>query len=39
MSVEQKLRELGITLPPLGAPLGTYVHAKATATPATSVWS
>ena len=28
MSVEQRLKELGITLPPLGGPLGNYVHAK-----------
>lgn len=28
MSVEQKLKELGITLPALGPPLGNYVHAK-----------
>jgi enamine deaminase RidA (YjgF/YER057c/UK114 family) len=28
MSVDQKLAELGITLPTLGPPLGNYVHAK-----------
>ena len=28
MSVEQKLKDLGITLPALGPPLGNYVHAK-----------
>lgn len=28
MSVEQRLKELGITLPPVGGPLGNYVHAK-----------
>jgi enamine deaminase RidA (YjgF/YER057c/UK114 family) len=28
MSFEQRLRELGITLPAIGAPLGNYVHAK-----------
>jgi enamine deaminase RidA (YjgF/YER057c/UK114 family) len=28
MSVEQRLKELGITLPQLGAPIGNYVHAK-----------
>jgi enamine deaminase RidA (YjgF/YER057c/UK114 family) len=28
MSVEQKLKELGITLPAVGAPWGNYVHAK-----------
>jgi enamine deaminase RidA (YjgF/YER057c/UK114 family) len=28
MSVEQRLKESGITLPPLGGPLGNYVHAK-----------
>jgi enamine deaminase RidA (YjgF/YER057c/UK114 family) len=28
MSVEQKLQDLGITLPALGPPLGNYVHAK-----------
>jgi enamine deaminase RidA (YjgF/YER057c/UK114 family) len=28
MSVEQRLRELGITLPPVGGALGNYVHAK-----------
>jgi enamine deaminase RidA (YjgF/YER057c/UK114 family) len=28
MSVEQKLKHLGITLPALGPPLGNYVHAK-----------
>ena len=28
MSVEQRLKELGITLPAVGGPLGNYVHAK-----------
>ena len=28
MSVEQRLKELGITLPAVGAPWGSYVHAK-----------
>jgi enamine deaminase RidA (YjgF/YER057c/UK114 family) len=28
MSVEQRLKELGITLPQVGSPLGNYVHAK-----------
>ena len=28
MSVEQKLKDLGITLPALGPPLGNYVHTK-----------
>jgi enamine deaminase RidA (YjgF/YER057c/UK114 family) len=28
MSVEQRLKELGITLPAVGAPIGNYVHAK-----------
>jgi hypothetical protein len=28
MAFEQKLKELGIVLPAVGAPLGTYVHAK-----------
>ena len=28
MSVEQRLKELGITLPDVGGPLGNYVHAK-----------
>jgi enamine deaminase RidA (YjgF/YER057c/UK114 family) len=28
MSVEQRLKELGITLPTVGAPIGNYVHAK-----------
>jgi enamine deaminase RidA (YjgF/YER057c/UK114 family) len=28
MSVEQRLNELGIALPPVGRPLGNYVHAK-----------
>ncbi|MFL5265399.1 MAG: RidA family protein [Stellaceae bacterium] len=28
MSVEQRLKELGITLPKVGAPIGNYVHAK-----------
>ena len=28
MSVEQRLEELGITLPQVGSPLGNYVHAK-----------
>jgi len=28
MSVEQRLKELGITLPTVGAPWGSYVHAK-----------
>ena len=30
MSVEQRLKELGITLPQVGAPIGNYVHAKRT---------
>jgi enamine deaminase RidA (YjgF/YER057c/UK114 family) len=28
MSVEQRLKELGIVLPAVGGPLGNYVHAK-----------
>ena len=28
MIVDQRLKELGITLPAVGAPLGNYVHAK-----------
>jgi enamine deaminase RidA (YjgF/YER057c/UK114 family) len=28
MSVEQRLKELNITLPQVGSPLGNYVHAK-----------
>lgn len=28
MSVAQRLNELGIRLPPVGGPLGNYVHAK-----------
>ena len=28
MSVEQRLKELGIVLPAVGGPIGTYVHAK-----------
>lgn len=28
MGVEQRLNELGIMLPPVGVPLGNYVHAK-----------
>lgn len=28
MSVEQRLSELGITLPAVGGPLGNYVHAR-----------
>src|SRR6516165_7942406 len=28
MSVEQRLKERGITLPAVGGPLGNYVHAK-----------
>ncbi len=28
MSVEQKLRELGVTLPAVEGPIGNYVHAK-----------
>ena len=28
MSVEQRLEELGITLPQVGSPLGNYIHAK-----------
>jgi enamine deaminase RidA (YjgF/YER057c/UK114 family) len=28
MSVEQRLKELGIILPKVGAPIGNYVHAK-----------
>ncbi len=30
MSVEQRLKELGIALPEVGAPIGNYVHAKRT---------
>jgi enamine deaminase RidA (YjgF/YER057c/UK114 family) len=30
MSVEQRLKELGITLPQVGAPIGNYAHAKRT---------
>ncbi len=30
MKIEQRLDELGITLPPLGDPIGNYVHAKRT---------
>ena len=30
MSVEQRLKELGITVPQVGAPIGNYVHAKRT---------
>ena len=30
MSVEQRLKELGITLPQVGTPIGNYVHAKRT---------
>ena len=30
MGVEQRLKELGITLPAVGGPLGNYVHAKRT---------
>lgn len=28
MTAEQRLKELGLTLPPVGAPWGSYVHAK-----------
>ena len=28
MSIEQRLRDLGIALPAVGGPLGNYVHAK-----------
>jgi enamine deaminase RidA (YjgF/YER057c/UK114 family) len=28
MGTEQRLKELGITLPAVGGPLGNYVHAK-----------
>src|SRR5882724_6175400 len=28
MNIEQRLKELGITLPKVGSPLGNYVHAK-----------
>jgi enamine deaminase RidA (YjgF/YER057c/UK114 family) len=28
MSIEQRLTELGITLPEVGAPIGNYVHAR-----------
>lgn len=28
MSVEQRLKDLGITLPEVGKPIGNYVHAK-----------
>jgi enamine deaminase RidA (YjgF/YER057c/UK114 family) len=28
MSMEQRLKELGLTLPQVGGPLGNYVHAK-----------
>lgn len=28
MQIEQRLKALGITLPVVGSPLGTYVHAK-----------
>jgi len=28
MSIEQRLKELNITLPTVGAPMGSYVHAK-----------
>jgi enamine deaminase RidA (YjgF/YER057c/UK114 family) len=28
MSIEQRLRDLGIALPAVGVPLGNYVHAK-----------
>ena len=28
MSIEQRLKELGVTLPQVGGPLGNYVHAK-----------
>jgi enamine deaminase RidA (YjgF/YER057c/UK114 family) len=28
MSIEQRLKDLGIVLPPVGPPLGSYVHAK-----------
>jgi enamine deaminase RidA (YjgF/YER057c/UK114 family) len=28
MAIEQRLRELGLSLPAVGAPLGNYVHAK-----------
>ena len=28
MNIEQRLKELNITLPKVGSPLGNYVHAK-----------
>ena len=28
MNIEQRLKELNITLPQVGSPLGNYVHAK-----------
>src|SRR6476620_9123953 len=28
MSIEQRLKELGVTLPQVGGPLGNYVHAQ-----------
>ena len=28
MSIEQRLKELNIVLPPVGPPMGSYVHAK-----------
>src|SRR5580704_8218061 len=28
MGIEQRLKELGVTLPQVGGPLGNYVHAK-----------
>lgn len=28
MSIEQRLKELNIVLPPVGPPIGSYVHAK-----------
>src|SRR5439155_23534092 len=28
MSIEQRLKELGLTLPQVGGPLGNYLHAK-----------
>jgi enamine deaminase RidA (YjgF/YER057c/UK114 family) len=30
MSIEQRLKDLGISLPKVGAPMGSYVHAKRT---------
>src|SRR5260370_18160586 len=28
MSIDQRLKDLGVTLPQVGGPLGNYVHAK-----------